>query len=373
MHIPSPDAVIDRLRDWLALPEGCVALDPCCGTGHALRRLVPKGRLYGVELEIERAQAAGAGAAAGGLDHVIACAMQDAKISHNAFGLCLLNPPYDSSTEGRLEGVFLERCFKYLKPGGILVLILKVEQVAGPMVMGLLRRQFDVLGHWRFPKGYYDGPELAYTQTVLIARRRDFPCMDREPRDFYTNVLRLSGGRLGGQEIDGAIHESPDPIDLRLEEMPLTLDAEGTKIKVPVGSPPLIFISGMLHPEEMEKVLDTSPLSRVMKTPPALGCGRPPLPLKQGHVALSLAAGLVNGVYGREDDGSLHVAKGTVVRQKVKSVEVDDAGDRPAVVHKTTDTFAVKVRALVPAGVIYDMTGEPVEDAMDEDGTKEAA
>jgi hypothetical protein len=332
MHVPTPLCVVERLRSLLRIPHGTVALDPCCGDGSALYNLAPDGQLYGVELELERASAAQTR-----LGHVITGAMQDARLSNNSAGLLLLNPPYDDSTEGRLERVFLDRCTKYLCTGGILVLIIKeadYRTVAQP-----LRRQYDIIGHWRFPEGWYDGPELAFGQTVLVARRRGIVSSVEKTEDadqFWNETLRL----------DGSITELPEEFEERVD--------------VPLGTPFKVFISGALCEEDLAALLMESPVSRTLRVPSSIGCGRPPLPLKQGHIALVLASGVINGPYGEGD--THHLAKGTVVRTTTVDQEHDrTAGGNPVLIEKRTESFAIKIRALLPDGEIKNLMGEAME------------
>jgi SAM-dependent methyltransferase len=321
MHVPTPAIVVDRLRALLHIPAHASVLDPCCGTGAAIQALAPKAARYGIEIELDRSRLA-----ATHCTEVLPCAMQDAKVSHEAFGLLFLNPPYDDSTEGRLEEVFLERCMRYLMPGGVLVLIIKQSEYS--CVAPLLRRHFDIVGHWRFPDGWYDGPEMSFTQTALVARRRSTPAF-RAADEFWKGDLRMD-----------SLEPLPESFEIRVD--------------VPVGRRPRCFVSGAMRPDDLVRLLATSPVSRDMDVPSTLGCGEPLMPLKQGHLAMTLASGCVNGVYGLGP--TLHVAKGTVIRQQKTEHEMDEtAGGRPALIKKETDSFAIKVRALVPSGKIHDM------------------
>jgi len=60
-YFPTPDSVVRLIRPRLILPqEPFAALDPCCGTGAALKGLVEgSGAVtYGVELDLGRAREA---------------------------------------------------------------------------------------------------------------------------------------------------------------------------------------------------------------------------------------------------------------------------------------------------------------------------
>ena len=103
-------------------------LDPCCGAGEALAQLAERLRhdngvsvqTYGVELHTERAEAA-----AERPDHALSADLFQTSIANHAFGLCLLNPPYDSASDDkkRVEHAFLTTCTRYLDEGGLLVFI----------------------------------------------------------------------------------------------------------------------------------------------------------------------------------------------------------------------------------------------------------
>lgn len=323
MHVPTPGVIIDRLRELLEIPPGVRALDPCCGDGSALAALNPKGENYGIELDQARAASA-----EDVLGRVLACSMQEARVGHQAFGLVLLNPPYDASVEGRLEGVFLDRCSRYVAPGGVLVLIIK--ETMYPCVLRHLCRYFEPIGHWRFPDPYFDGPELAFGQTCLVVRRLHDLSWEHDTRS-YAELIGLGS----------------------LEPMPEAFD-EGHQ--VPIGHDPQIFLPGSLSERDLATLLSASPLApKRMVMPPAVGGGRPPLPLKQGHISLVLASGLVNGVYG--EGPLLHIAKGTIVRdEKIEHIDDVTVGGKAAVIERKTDFFNIVIRALRPNGEIHDLS-----------------
>lgn len=334
MHVPTPQVVIDRLRDFLDVPPTVHALDPCCGTGLALRRLVPQGTRYGIELDIARATQASKR-----LERVVGCAFQDARVSHDSMGLVLLNPPYDDSLHGRLEISALERAVNWLAPRGVLVYIVKRQHYSTGRVLSLLWRYFTDFEHWRFPDPYYDGPDLAYQQTVLICRRRasiNPPCRDLE--GFRVRELKLD-----------SLEPFIPPVD--------------RKYAVPAAQGPALFISGRLDAPAMAELIKTSTLKRRPARVAASGFGRPPLPLKRGHIALMLAGGLVDGVHGGTNGHPLHVAKGTVKRRQTDKweVEVNDEG-QPTATQTVIHAFEVVIRALTPDGIIHDVNSKKSKD-----------
>ena len=181
---PTPPRVLDLLATLLRPParlptryDGTVRLlDPCCGAGAALAqlasRLHPYTTLsletYGVELHQERSVQA-----TGCLDHTLATDLFAAAIANRAFGLLLLNPPYDHDGEQqRSEHRFLLHCTRYLAEHGVLVFIVPRRRL--PVSARFLAAHYRRLACWAFPH-----PErAAFDQVVLTGCRRARPQPD---------------------------------------------------------------------------------------------------------------------------------------------------------------------------------------------------
>lgn len=326
-HVATPQEVCRILAGILDIPDKVHALDPCCGTGEALATVLNgRGSSYGVELDVSRARAA-----QGRLSRVLTSDTQEARLSRNAFGLVLLNPPYASGVHQRLEITFLERAIEWLAPGGTLIYIIKASMYNGE-ICRILSRNFKDFQHARFPDPFFSGPDLAYRQTVLICRKKSVPEADPEAMDQLQSTSLL------------------------LEPLvsPLGPIGIGT-FAVPCGTAPATFLPGALGEDQMIDLLKTSTLKMVKPRPSDLG-GVPPLPLRKGHQALVLASGLIDGVYGSGD--RLHVSKGTIRRTTTlkKAIEYDDQ-NRPTVIFTETQGFEILVRVLGPDGVIHDVAG----------------
>lgn len=104
-YYPIPPSVVERVAALIrpAHPTARQAvrlLDPCCGTGAALRQLADAvggaqtgarpGETYGIELERARAEEA-----QGVLSRVLCASAFNVKLAHDAFSCLWLNPPYD--------------------------------------------------------------------------------------------------------------------------------------------------------------------------------------------------------------------------------------------------------------------------------------
>jgi len=119
--LPIPEA--ERIRRFLRFPDQkCPALDPCIGDGAAFAEIASERKVlrYGVELDAGRAEQARANGS-----EVIHGNCFDVQCPVESFSLIYLNPPYDfeisEEKSQRMEKLFLEQVYRWLKPGGILV------------------------------------------------------------------------------------------------------------------------------------------------------------------------------------------------------------------------------------------------------------
>ena len=128
-----PLAVADAngIRNYLQFPdERASILDPCAGTGAALCTLSDSAavRRYGVELDAHRADEARQL-----LDEVIQGSAFDTHAPVESFSLVYVNPPYDFEIgEGknrRMERLFLEHVGRWVRPGGVLVMVIPYDRV----------------------------------------------------------------------------------------------------------------------------------------------------------------------------------------------------------------------------------------------------
>jgi SAM-dependent methyltransferase len=248
-YYPTPPSIVNFLMTRLEPCEGITALDPCCGTGEALGRLsaVLEAKSFGIELERDRARAA-----RGRLNEV---RTGDA-LGHAArgFSLLYLNPPYDTDAGDRLERRFLEHFASSLIEGGWLVFIVP-EYVLEPC-QDLLEYECCDLGVWRFPPEEY----VVYSQVIVTGRKR------------------------GQFDELGVLPEVQ-----ALEAMPM--------MPLISGSQPSVRKTKLEESEVLEEARH-SPLWTDLwqKTSPVSSAFRPLHRVREGHLALLIAAGMLNGV-----------------------------------------------------------------------------
>lgn len=122
---PLPPSEAVRLRRWFIFPEQFAALDPCVGDGAAFTTLLESnhGLLYGIEIDAHRSVQA----TSLGID-VLHANTLDVRCAAESVSLIYLNPPYDweygQGRNERLELIFLQHTYRWLKCEGVLVFII---------------------------------------------------------------------------------------------------------------------------------------------------------------------------------------------------------------------------------------------------------
>ena len=183
-YYPTPDRVVDLIADLIHTPSGNYyreretvrILDPCCGAGDALQRLAERLdrpnsmpiETYGVELHRDRADEAERR-----LHRTLASDLFQTSIANGAFGLLLLNPPYDwDSEDKRVEHAFLTQTTRYLAESGLLVFIVPRQRLS--YSARYLSTHYGRLQCWAFP----DPEREVFDQVVLFGYRKTDPVPD---------------------------------------------------------------------------------------------------------------------------------------------------------------------------------------------------
>lgn len=295
----------ERIRRFLQFPEACAVLDPCAGKGRALQLIseAPGVRSYGIELDSFRATEA-----ATVLDEVVQGSVFDTHAPVESFSLLYLNPPYDDEVADdrsrRTEGVFLEHCFRWLEPRGVLILVIPGKRLSS--CVGILAPHFRDLAVFRLT----DPEAVRYSQIVLFGVRRTRSERERlSDREFRTarNYLSESASRYTS-----------------LAKLP---DVPDRVYAVPAGSPAVRLQYRGLPLDTLEDLLSTSrayrQAGRIVFAPPIHVTGRPLTPLHEGHVGILSCSGLLNGVFGT---GELrHVACWQTGKTVDRIEETDDS------------------------------------------------
>ncbi len=331
-YFPTPPEVVARVAALIrsASHSGRSAirlLDPCCGTGAALRQLVQTvgDESYGIEIADDRYVEAHTL-----LDHVLHASAQSVRIANGAFSCLFLNPPYDYDDEAkRLEHAFLTTMTRALCPGGLLVFIVPQRRLA--VSARYLAGHYHDLTCYRFPDDLYE----AFQQVVLFGVKRQEPVSDPET---HASVTAWS--------------------DAPLPALPLAGDARGRYALPALDGGTVLFISQFFDPEEAAREArhvglwaNASLAEQIW--PPEERRPQPLMPLRRGHLAVLIAAGFLDNVQLRSGDRRLLV-KGRTYKVSVPvyspdpEVEVEREVMRTSVV--TLDLKSGQVEVIAGGG-----------------------
>jgi uncharacterized methyltransferase DUF6094 len=277
---PLPIREAERIRARLQYPEEFAALDPCVGDGVAFSRLLESTKAHALGIEIDAFRAEEAGKL--GIQVIQANAM-DVRCPAESLSLLYLNPPYDfeigQQGNKRLELVFLEHTYRWLKPKGVLVFVIPRPQLK--VCARLLAEQFTGFVLYRLTE-----PEcIKYDQVVVLAIRRG--------RNAHLEDAELL-------QTSGYLAEAATNVDIP----PLT-DTADPMFPVPPSAAVVLTNRGIPLDQLEDLLLHSSAYrqaSRVLIREPNNITGRPLTPLHGGHVSLLATAGMLNGVFGHGAD-----------------------------------------------------------------------
>lgn len=169
-YFPTDLAHVRRIRETLVFPKTQTnLLDPCCGCGMALEELGKEknARTYGIEIDEARGQEAESR-----LDRVGFGSYFHSSVSHEAFHVLFLNPPYLSvMTEGgskaRNEKRFLVEGIWNLMKEGVLIYIIPYYRLTYD-ICRVLCDNFHHISFYRF----MDNEFSKYSQIVLFGVKK---------------------------------------------------------------------------------------------------------------------------------------------------------------------------------------------------------
>jgi hypothetical protein len=295
-YFPTPPIVVEMIKPFLARGSGGKVrlYDPCCGPGEAVSQLAIhlQAESFGVELDKNRAEQAKAR-----LSKVIQGDGLRVSIRGRSISCLFLNPPYDFDEGERLENKFIFHTASSLQPGGILVLVISIRSLNRAMVRYLASWFTDVAVR-KFPEKEYE----AFKQIVVFGKKKGAGVVDGDTE------------RMLEESRPGNVPELSD---------------EGLLYTVPSASLPdryFYFRNLEVSPEEMvqeveEDGFDKEIFELIVKRNGNMRI-RPAAPLRKGHLAILVASGMTDGLI--EKDGKRLLIKGTVRKEKRKSVESDE-------------------------------------------------
>jgi hypothetical protein len=332
---PLPAQEAKRLKNHLEFGAECSALDPCVGDGLAFSALVEgsPARRYGIEIDAFRAvQAKSAGI------EVLQANTTDVRCPVESISLLYLNPPYDwesgHSGNKRLELVFLEHTYRWLKPEGVLVLV--IPQPRLKPCARLLADHFKNISIYALSE-----PEcVRFRQIALLATRR------KRTERLPDSVLLEAQRQLESVSSQERLPDLPDVADARYA--------------VPETGPVLLSNTGIPLDEVEDLLLGSAAYRQVRRLlihDHSNVRGRPLTPLHGGHVGLLCTAGLLNGVFGEGEQR--HIA----FWRSVKFVDHWEEEDGDARVLHDRERFSHELTLIFSNGKTQILTHEKAHEA----------
>ncbi len=287
-------AVLERLRQPTS--GECVVLDPCAGEGHALLQLAQalRATAYGIELSEDRAaivkQALPEGQSLAPADF-LRCA-----VSYRSLSFIWCNPPYDYATggEGRVETQFIERATHLLADNGVLALVCPHDVADAYETSRFFEENFSQISAMPFPEEV-----RKFGETVILG------CKRKQPR---------------------VVNYSDCPYDWLEQRM-----EQHVVYRLPAGVRPKHFRKTEPTDTELARLVAKSPLRFHIERPADRldYRPRPPLSPGNGHRAMLLASGHIDGLICPPGEPP-HVIRGTAAKDEyVASCDdsVDDNGN----------------------------------------------
>jgi predicted RNA methylase len=348
---PIPPAVVSLILRHLRMPaEGAdqvYIIDPCAGEGKALKQFadglgVPPKRTYAVELDGDRADAVRA-LLGEGANVLGPASFLGTRISSVCYSLVFCNPPFDFELGGgrRQEHTFARAATRLLVPGGILVLVMPKSAIySNDDFRNFLDANYDQAALFRHPDEH-----RKYTEYVYIGRRRAKP---KEIPYDKSHLRQMRWYEYRSDPAEGIVGEG------------------GKTWTLPAGEAPWSFKKDQLTEQEMIAAVQVSPLlRRVFAPPPPEIKRRPPLPLHKGHVALLLAAGLLDGpVYPEGEEP--HVVRGTARKKDYEASRTKSENEKTGQVKEVvvmSQMIELIVRAATVDGRILTFSNDEEKDA----------
>jgi SAM-dependent methyltransferase len=329
---PLPLAEATRIRGFLQFSEkSCAAIDPCVGEGKAFAQIMEgsQAHRYGIELDANRAEHARSVAG-----EVMHGSCFDVQCPVESFSLVYLNPPYDfevgEEKSERMERLFLEHVYRWLKPGGVLILVVPGTRLGE--CSAVLSVHFRDVHVYRLTE-----PEsVRYKQVVLFGVRRTRHERERLQDSDITRARMWFTSLSREMETVRALPSTSDCIYV-----------------LPPGEPVRMVYRG-LPLDEIEDLLPRSSAYRqaapVLFAQEADISGRPLTPLHGGHVGLLCTAGMLNGIFGAGD--SRHIS----AWQSVKLVDRTEEEEDGKTVIREKERFSNELTLVFSTGAIAVLT-----------------
>ena len=281
---PTPPKVVDIIQSWIGekKPGPRRLLDTCCGTGEPAAQIATAAGCdaYGVEINRERAEVAQKI-----LTKVVAGNLFSVRARPEGFSILYLNPPYDFDQEdGRTELSFLKHSLPYLAPGGLLLFLVPQRRVT-TRIARVLSAYFDNLKVRKFPAAEFQ----SFGQIVIARIKKKRPEVNNEILSMLNQIVAADLSEMTFREFS---------------------------FPIPAATKDFFIRSSKFGPDELADELKASRLWKepdlglVKEDDRTLRTIQPLMPPRKAHLAMLIAAGLINNQI-LEANGRRLLIKGT--------------------------------------------------------------
>ena len=339
-YYPLPPELIPLLANLISCPhDNGRILDPCAGEGEALIGLADALGLTpcGNELHRERAEVAQNAILENGGEahHFWNAGIEEMTVAPEFAQLLYLNPPFDHDGKNqRLETKFLKTARPWLATNGILLFVIPQRVLANRDLAGYLVSWWDDLAVFRHPDEHRHFNEVT---VIGVHRRKKRPTLSAT----YEELLAI-GKEEKTVPILGSVQTSyslPEPTKATTPFYPKRIDSATLWGEIRTHGFIPNHLKGIITPtSEAERAF--SPLT----------------PLRVGHVAGMVSAGMLNGLMSK---GDTHVlVKGQTTKELVYNREEDETGTVKQIIHTRTEHVKATVQAVTPDGVLHTIGAE---------------
>lgn len=326
-YYPTDPLQIERIMQGIAFPMDVTTnvFDPCCGEGVALRTLATGNNCmtYGVEIDEHRSAEAQER-----LHRVAAGSFFHSRISHEAFHVMLLNPPYlsvlnESGGRARHEKRFLAESYEHLLYGGLLIYIIPYYRLTSDIAR-ILCDNFTDLSTYCFM-----GEEFERFHQVAV---------------FGTRKRREDGTALVASFLESVAESHNIPALSNLPEGRYAVPAQPAEVPVFKGAVfnKVELARQLASSKSLTKKLAKSALDSTIK--------RPILPLNVGQIGLIGGSGLINGLAMCDTP---HVVKGRIIKTMNATedvIQTDRLGNAVKTTRTETTSNQLVFNILTPSG-----------------------
>jgi hypothetical protein len=303
-------------------------LDPRCRDGANLGEIaarIPGAETWGIEMESGTAERAKQR-----VNHIAMGSLMGSRISNEVFDVMFCELPVSwmltttTTLFAKQEKTFLQNILKYVRPDGVIMLVLPYFRMYKDMCV-LISKVLD---------------------NVQIRKLSG--------RDFYDKgLIAIMGTRSGRKEPDEETYRMLRRIH-NADEIDDIFSKDFDKIILPKNTLAIdTFRGSILDMDEMAKIVETSGCTKAFWDSQDVeklseNIKQPLLPFNIGQIGLVLTSGCLDGIVD-EGDGNYHVIKGRVSKKSTVERDLSGSNDNQIEVNETI-TNRVEINVMMPNG-----------------------